>query len=178
MLTGEQVVLRAYTRSDVERIARWDLDVETWRLASDRPWVPKTPADVVKEWEEGKAFRVDDTNVPFVVDVGGQPVGGVSLWDVDVHNRRGHVGLAMAPDSRGKGWGTDAVRVLLAYAFLDRGLNRVQLETLATNAAMLGAARKAGFVQEGVWREDAWVHGEFADQVVMSVLRSEWLARQ
>ena len=173
MLRGEKVVLRALQRAEVETVAAWEQEPETWRLAEDVPLVPKTTADALKAYDEGRAWRADDTYVPFLVDVGGDPVGRVSLWGIDLHNRSAHVGITMSPGARGKGYGTDALRVMLGYAFDDRGLHRVQLETLATNAPGLACYRRAGFVEEGRLREHAWVAGRFVDTVVMGVLAAE-----
>jgi RimJ/RimL family protein N-acetyltransferase len=53
-------------------------------------------------------------------------------------------------------------------------MNRLQLETLADNAAMLAAASRAGYLQEGRLRQASWVNGEFVDEIVMSVLADEW----
>lgn len=174
MLRGEKVGLRAVRRGDVEGIAAWDLDPDTWRLVSDEPWVPRTPEAVLKDFDAGTAFKVDARHVTFAVDVDGAAVGIASLWGIDLHNRSAHVGISLAPDARGKGWGTDAVRLLLRYAFLDRGLHRVQLEALASNAQALASYRRVGFVQEGLLRQDAFVLGRFEDQVVMGVLAEEW----
>lgn len=174
MLHGEQVLLRAFERADVETVTAFGLDPVTWRLADDGPYVPTTVADALKRFDAGELHKADDAYVPFVIDVGGEPVGGAALWGINLHNRRAHVGMALGPGARGRGYGTDALRVLLRYAFLDRGLNRVQIETLATNRGALAAAARAGFVQEGVARQDAWVEGRFVDQVVLSVLAGEW----
>lgn len=173
MLRGEKVVLRALERSEVEQVAGWEYDVETWRQADDSAWVPRTTAQALKDYDEGKAFSTDAKKVFFVVAVDDRPVGGISLWDVDVHNRRAHLGITLARDERGKGYGTDAIRVLLDYAFLDRGLHRVQLETQADNVQALACYRRAGFVEEGRLRDDAWVRGRFVDSVVMSVLSTD-----
>lgn len=178
VLRGEKVLLRAVERSDVEVLAGIDQDPATWRLVSDRPYVPTTVADALKAYDEGERFRAEDDHVPFAVEADGVVVGYASLWEVDRFNRRAHLGLGLAPEARGKGYGTDATRVLLRYAFADCGLNRVQLEALASNEQGLAAYRKAGFVVEGVARQDAWVDGGFVDQVVMSVLAQEWWAAQ
>jgi RimJ/RimL family protein N-acetyltransferase len=173
VLRGEKVVLRALERAEVEVVAAWEYEPATWRLAEDAPLIPKTTAEALKAYDDGKAWRVDDKHVPFVVDVGGTPVGGVSLWGLDVHNRFAHVGITLSPGARGKGYGTDALHVLLGYAFDDRGLHRVQLETLATNEQALACYRRVGFVEEGRLRENAWVAGAFVDTVVMGVLAAE-----
>jgi RimJ/RimL family protein N-acetyltransferase len=54
------------------------------------------------------------------------------------------------------------------------GLHRLQAETLAGNTAMIATATRAGFVQEGSLRSSAWVNGQFADEVVLGLLASEW----
>ncbi len=174
MLRGERVLLRAVERADVELLAGIDQDPATWRMVSDRPYVPGTVQDELKKYDEGERFRAEDGHVPFAVEVDGAPVGYISLWDIDDFNRRAHLGIGLAAEARGQGYGTDAIRVLLRYAFQDRGLNRVQLEALASNAQGIAAYRRAGFVEEGVARQDAWVEGRFVDQVVMSVLAEEW----
>ncbi|AEB45138.1 GNAT family N-acetyltransferase [Micromonospora maris] len=50
----------------------------------------------------------------------------------------------------------------------------MQVETLADNVAMIRAATQAGFVREGTLRRAAWAHGDFADQVVLGLLGTEW----
>lgn len=176
MLSGERVLLRAVERDDVEVLVGIDRDPATWRLVSDRPYVPTTVDEALKKYDEGERFRPRDGAVPFAIEVDGELVGDIVLWGIDEFNRRAHLGMALVADARGRGYGTDAIRVLLRYAFQDRGLNRVQLEALATNAPGLAAYRRAGFVQEGVNRQDAWIDGRFVDQVVMGVLAQEWRA--
>jgi Acetyltransferase (GNAT) domain len=64
----------------------------------------------------------------------------------------------LLPAFRGRGPGTDAVRVLCHYGFAIRGLHRLQAETLAGNDAMIQAASRAGFAREGTLRHSAWVN--------------------
>ena len=82
----------------------------------------------------------------------GELAGEAVLWGIDLHNRSAHVGLALRPAFRGRGLGTDAVRVLCRYGFTIRGLHRMQLETLADNHAMIAVAERLGFTREGTMR--------------------------
>ena len=66
------------------------------------------------------------------------------------------------------------VAALCEYGFAVRGLHRLQVETLASNAAMIRAASRAGFVHEGRLRRAAWVSGEFADEVILGMLAADW----
>jgi RimJ/RimL family protein N-acetyltransferase len=57
-------------------------------------------------------------------------------------------------------------------------MQRLQAETLADNGAMLAAATRAGFATEGTLRRSGWVNGQFADEVILGILASEWDARR
>jgi RimJ/RimL family protein N-acetyltransferase len=55
-----------------------------------------------------------------------------------------------------------------------RGLHRLQAETLADNDAMIQTAGRAGFTREGTLRRSAWVDADFADEVILGLLATEW----
>jgi RimJ/RimL family protein N-acetyltransferase len=174
MLRGSKVGLRARHEDDVPILqAELHDDVVNSSRANSRPWRPITPGS------KNAQFVVDDEeqgHVPFsVVELdGGALVGSAVLWDIDTHNRSAHVGLSLFAASRGRGFGADVVQVLCRYGFRVRGLHRLQVDTLADNAAMISAATKAGFVLEGTLRRSAWVSGEFLDEVILGLLADDW----
>jgi RimJ/RimL family protein N-acetyltransferase len=174
MLKGSKVGLRARHEDDIPILqAELHDDVAGHSRANGRPWRPFTPGS--KE----APFVVDDKeqrNAPFsVVELeGGSLVGVATLWDIDDHNRSAHLGLGLLPSSRGKGYGTDVVAVLCHYGFVVRGLQRLQIETLSDNAAMLRSAERNGFVREGLLHSSAWVMGEFRDHVLLGLLVQDW----
>ncbi|MFE6839483.1 GNAT family N-acetyltransferase [Streptomyces sp. NPDC057705] len=174
MLRGSKVGLRARHEDDIP-VLRAELydDVVNASRAESRPWRPITPGS------EDSRLVVDDKvdgHVPFsVVELdGGTLVGTANLWGIDNHNRSAHIGLGLLPASRGKGYGTDVVAVLCHYGFVVRGLQRLQIETLSDNAAMLRSAEHNGFVREGLLRSSAWVMGEFLDEVLLGLLAQDW----
>lgn len=174
MLKGSKVGLRARHEDDIP-ILRAELydDVVNASRSESRPWRPITPGS-----KDPRLF-VDDTNegsVKFsVVELEGETlVGSATLWGIDTHNRSAHIGLGLLPASRGKGYGTDVVAVLCHYGFVVRSLQRLQIETLSDNAAMLRSAERNGFVREGVLRSSAWVMGEFLDEVLLGLLVQDW----
>ena len=61
---------------------------------------------------------------------------------IDLHYRRAHLGLSLRPAFRGRGLGTDMVVALCRYGFAVRGLHRLQVDTLASNTAMIRAHRE------------------------------------
>ncbi|MHA5054858.1 GNAT family N-acetyltransferase [Streptomyces sp. SD15] len=174
MLKGSKVGLRARHEDDIP-ILQAELydDVVNSSRSEGRPWRPITPGS------KDSRLVVDDKeqqHVPFsVVELdGGTLVGTAVLWNIDNHNRSAHIGLGLLPSSRGKGYGTDVVAVLCHYGFVVRGLQRLQIETLSDNAAMLRSAERNGFVREGVLRSSAWVMGEFLDEVLLGLLVQDW----
>ena len=177
MLRGEIIGLRAQQDSDVEVFEAELLnDVETRMRSDNRPWRPVAPGSADSPYR-GPAARDDiGAAVKFsAVELAtGELVGEALLWGIDLHNRNAHIGISLRPTFRGKHLGTDIVRVLCRYGFAVRGLHRLQVDTLADNDAMIGAATRAGFVLEGTLRQAAWVDGSFADEVILSQLATEW----
>ena len=172
MLRGEVAGLRAQDDNDVPVLhAELHDDVATWVRADSRPWRP-IPASAESPV---RASPRDDNAVFSVVQLAtGDLAGQAMLWAIDLHNRSAHVGISLRPAFRGCGLGTDAVRVLCRYAFAILGLQRLQIETLASNAAMIATATQAGFVPEGTLRQSAWLDGQFADEVILGLLARDW----
>src|SRR6201996_3605033 len=160
MLRGEKVLLRARQDDDVPVLeAELHGDVAAWSRADRRRWRPLPPGS------EDSPYRVaswkSDPAVFSVVELASDELAGDALlWGVDQHNRSAHLGLALRPSFRGRGLGTDVVRVLCRYGFVVRGLHRLQLETLTSNTAMIQAATRVGFQPEGTLKDAAWVLGD------------------
>jgi len=176
MLRGQVIGLRARLDSDVdvfeaEMLNDWEIRIRV----SERPWRPIAPGSADSPYRGAERDEV----VRFsVVELATSELAGEALvWGIDLHNRTAHLGLGLRPAFRGRHLGTDLVRVLVRYGFALRGLYRLQIETLADNHAMIGAALRAGFVREGVLRQSAWIDGAFADVVVLGLLLPEWSAR-
>lgn len=174
MLTGEVVALRARIDSDMAVFEAELYDDVALRSSSDmRPWRPVPPGSPASPYRVTDP-QTDPAYFSVVELASGELAGEALLWGVDNHNRVAHAGLSLRPSFRGRGLGTDTVRVLCRYGFEVRGLHRMQVETIADNAAMIRAATQAGFTREGTLRQAAWVMGEFADEVILGQLASEW----
>jgi RimJ/RimL family protein N-acetyltransferase len=127
-------------------------------------------------------FDQDAANPPtdqawFAVEIDGGLIGQCGLYRIDHFNRRCEPGIALGRAFWGKGFGQSVVRTLVDYAFLHLNMNRVSLQVLADDARAVGAYRKVGFVEDGRLRQQAWVHGRFEDELLMSVLREDWESR-
>ncbi|MER6816417.1 GNAT family protein [Spirillospora sp. NPDC000708] len=83
------------------------------------------------------------------------------------------IGISLLPAARGRGAGSRAQRLLVAYLFAHTTAHRVQAETEVDNIAEQRALEKAGFTREGVMRGYGFRDGRYRDEVLYSVLRSE-----
>jgi RimJ/RimL family protein N-acetyltransferase len=184
MLRAGKVGLRARDEADIAVLhAELYEDIATYTIADSRPWRPIPADSSASPYAIGEP-RDDPARFSVVELAGGERAGGeraggelagaALLWAIDSHNRSAHLGLSLRPSFRGRGLGTDVVLALCEYGFAVRGLHRLQVDTLASNAAMISAAVRAGFAQEGTLRGADWVNGEFVDEVILGLLASDW----
>lgn len=177
MIRGEKVGLRTRRDSDIPVLqAELYEDVVLRSRVDSRPWRPLSPE--AAESPAAAAVPSDDKAYFSVVELESQELAGEAmLWGIDTHNRMAHLGISLLPGFRGRGFAGDVVQVLCGYGFTVRGLQRLQVETLADNTAMIATATRAGFRVEGTLRRSAWVYGAFTDVVVLGLLAEEWAPR-
>lgn len=149
-LRGEKVTLRAVERSDLVRI--WEIrnDEELEDLTFGPP-SPRSLAQIEAQFE--RALAEPDAE-SFVIEAAGQVVGRLDLFDVQEVDRTCRTGMSIVRAEHGKGYGTDALRVLVEYCFHHRNLNKVCAEILASNEPSLRMVRAVGFVEEAPARAD------------------------
>lgn len=172
-LVGEGVELRRHDRANYPLYARWYGDEEVWHLTS---WMkaPLRRAAVERLFEDRENSPVDDS---FAVHMQGEdePVGVISLTNISETNASADLSVILgAPEDRDKGTGTEAIKILLRYAFEDSGLNRVGLSVFEFNDAAIHAYEKLGFKSEGRLRQAIRRDDGYYDALLMSILAHEW----
>ena len=171
MLNGPRVTLRAFRRSDTEILHAYWSDIGMSTRASNRVPRPYTLEAARSLFEE---FEKDESMARFVIEVEGEVVGDCSLHDIDLHNRTCEVGIALGRPHWSKGYGQEALGVLVDYAFSHYNMHRVALEVLADDPRAVACYRKVGFVEEGRLRQRDWREGEYHDVLLMGILEEEW----
>lgn len=97
-------------------------------------------------------------------DVTEKPLGSVYIRDIDRKHNKAEYGIFIGEDdARGRGVGTAAAKLMLRYCFGEEGLHRVYLRVFATNMQAIRSYEKAGFVREGLLRDDVRIDGEYRD---------------
>jgi RimJ/RimL family protein N-acetyltransferase len=172
-LRGDHVALRARHPDDIPILhAELYDDVVTRAHADSRPWRPIPPEPALSPY--AVADRDDAAFFSVVAAEGDELAGEAVLWGIDRHNRLAHVGVALRPGFRGRGWSVEVLDLLCRYGFDALGLNRLQLETAEGNRPMIAAATRNGFEIEGTLRQASWALGGFVDTVIMGLLATSW----
>jgi RimJ/RimL family protein N-acetyltransferase len=177
LLRGERVRLTAVNpETDAEASARWTRDTEYWRLNTTDPASPWTARSVKEFMERGQQEeRDDDYSFSIRLLEDDRLIGWIGLDGVDWPNGDAWVGIGIGErDCWGKGYGTDAMRVLLRYAFMELSLHRVSLSVYEYNPRAIRSYEKAGFVHEGRLRQAIQREGRRWDLLYMGILRGEW----
>ena len=123
------------------------------------------------------ASRADKTDrlTLAITDPGtGDWLGELVLMDHDEPNRSASLRLALVAGAQNRGFGTEALRLVLAHAFGPLGLHRVSLEVFDFNARAIHVYEKVGFRHEGRMRDALWWDGAPHDTLLMAVLATEW----
>jgi RimJ/RimL family protein N-acetyltransferase len=161
-----------------ETISRWDRDSEYRRLLDSEP-ANRFSVKKLTEWIEKDQEKDPPEFYPFAIRPldNDRLVGFLSLGGTMFPNGDAFVGIGIGErELWGKGYGTDAMKVILRFAFQELNLRRVTLNTFEYNPRAIRSYEKAGFVHEG--RERRWLfrEGHRWDLIYMGILREEWLA--
>jgi RimJ/RimL family protein N-acetyltransferase len=158
---------------DAEIMARWSFDSEFQRLLDSDPARPRTAKQSQAE-EERRAQRANQFSFNVRTLEDDRLIGFVGLWVRSWTSGEGGVGIGIGERANwSKGYGTDAMRLMLRYAFAELNLSRVSLEVFAHNTRAIRSYEKAGFRREGVQREWARRDGRRWDVVSMGILADE-----
>ena len=174
LLRGEKVWLRPLEERDMPAYVAGINDTEVGGLAGYRMPISLEQAKgwlerVNETWKKGEGFFFA------VCELGDDRfVGTTWLKEVDHWHGNAELAIYMDRDHIGKGFGTDAQRVLLTFAFNAVGLNRVWLTAYASNPRAIRSYEKLGFRHEGLMRQSWRGANGLEDSVLMAILRDEW----
>lgn len=174
-IAGDRVVLRAFERDDVR--VMWEAaQSPDGRGEQLRDWrkPPRSLAEMEHEFDRNAHDPPADV-LEFLIQVDGRAVGDIDLFGIDERNRRATVGIGIwRADDRGNGYGYDALRTLVRWAFEHLNLHRIELSCDPENAPALRVYERCGFVVEGRRRKRHYELGAYHDELIMGLLRDEF----
>lgn len=176
MLQGEKVRLRAIEREDLPTWWAFNNDVDVEIAGGGDPPYPQSLARLQAEFENDAA-RGGRDGPRFAIEADGHMIGQCAFFGMEPVARTAAIGITIG-DQRywGRGYGRDAIRVLVDYGFRLLNLHRIWLDVHGRNERAQRAYRACGFVEEGRLRRHVWSNGRHDDLVYMGLLHSEWEA--
>lgn len=175
-IVGERVALGPLHRGLLPLLEQWDNDFRTVDLAGGDPR-PVTAEAIAAGWEPLLRGERDDW-IGFAVyalpDL--RPIGVMNIRDFTNPHGTAEFGITIGdPGERGRGYGTEATRLLLDYAFTVLGVHNVWLDTPAYNGGALRAYEKAGFREIGRRRGARVLAGRRYDVVLMDCVADDFV---
>lgn len=166
-----RVVLAPLTKADGPVLFKWINDRELVLFNAGYQPVHE-PSH--REWLAGLARRRDLVAFAIRVKRTGRLIGVCQLTAINPVRRSADLQIRIGEASaRGRGYGSEAVRLLVDFGFRDLNLHRIALQVFATNSRAIRTYERAGFRHEGTLRDAAFVDGEFVAVKVMAVLEGE-----
>jgi len=173
-MAGRAVYLRPIERPDAEDFQTWLNDPEVTR--NILVYRPITREEEIR-FAERAASGADAGEAVFAIvrKRGDLLIGTTGLHAIDWHRRMACFGIEIGrKELWGKGYGTEATALMVAYAFRQLNLNRVWLEVIEYNERGIGAYERVGFRLEATLRQDSYRDGRYWDVRHMGILRAEW----
>ncbi|PLW95268.1 MAG: GNAT family N-acetyltransferase [Marinilabiliales bacterium] len=176
-MIGENVLLRAVEPADTERLYLWENDMQLWHLSNTTaPFSKYLMEQYVMNAQQdiyaAKQLRLMvDTN-----DEEGLTVGCIDLFDFDPANRRAGIGILISEEARGKGYGKEALELMIEYAFNTLNLHQLFCNILENNEQSIAMFKKAGFTEVGLKRDWTMVDGVWQNEFLFQLMKREKLA--
>ena len=169
-IKGEKVLLRAIELSDAEILQDMINDEEIERMM----WGYSFPVARHQQVKWIESLSGEKSTFRAMIDADGTTVGTIILSDIDMRSGTAEIHIKLAkPSQRGKGYGSDAAKALLYYAFNELRLNCVYCRIREDNIASQKMFEKCGFVKEGCLRQRVYRQNRYYDFYEYSVLKSE-----
>ncbi|WDT75387.1 MAG: GNAT family protein [Candidatus Manganitrophus sp.] len=173
-LEGKRIYLREVRPSDVnERYYRWMNDPEITRFLESR-FAPNA-IENLRDYVAGKLGDRDNIFLAIVLKEEDRHIGNIKLGPIQWIHRLADIGLLIGEkDCWGKGYATEAIQLVSDYAFNVLNLHKVAAGCYGPNEGSARAFQKAGFIVEGVRKEQFYANGSYVDDILLGLIRPDW----
>ncbi len=177
MLRGKNVILRAIEKEDVAKLVRIKNEEEV--LIHLRSNIPQPNSVYAGELDyEEKCKKKNENEVEFAIENSeGTIIGKCGTMDTRWKDSETTVFIFIGgSENRGKGYGTEAIKLLMDFVFQQMNIRRVKLYVFSFNVRAKSSYEKAGFKVEGILRQELFRNGKYHDVIQMGILKHEYYA--
>ncbi|OGO78666.1 MAG: GNAT family N-acetyltransferase [Clostridiales bacterium GWB2_37_7] len=179
LFSGQLVNLRAFRDEDIKPSVDFMNDMEIILNLDDDAPMPQS-YETQKEWfEEMRKNKKSYKDFFWAIETkDAKFIGGCGVNRMDGKNRLAQVGIFIGnQDYLGKGYGTDAMKVLLEFLFEEYNVNKVKLLVFDYNKRAIKSYEKCGFQTEAIYRDSVFRYGKYQDMRSMAILKEEYFNR-
>lgn len=174
MYNGNKVKLRAYCKDDIKLAQEYLNQFEIKKNLTPGIPYPLT-LESEEKWYESMADSKDSYSFAIEDLKTGLYIGGCGINNIDWKNSVVTIGIFIGnKDYLSKGYGTDAMKVLVKFIFDEMNINKIKLNVYSFNARAIRCYEKCGFKKEGILRQEIFREGKYYDEIVMGILRKEY----
>ncbi|AFC30545.1 GNAT family acetyltransferase [Paenibacillus mucilaginosus 3016] len=167
-MTGQRVRLRPFETEDIKELQRWSNDPVSILLVGRAPQAyEQIERQIMSKRQKGDLLLAIENEE-------NKLIGWVFLKDIEHEHGRAGIGILLAPEARGQGYGKEAMKAMIRIGFDQLRLHKIYLTTRGLNEQAIALYKKIGFVIEGKLREHAFCDGQYYDTYYMGMLKSEW----
>ena len=174
----ERLALRTLEASDADAVHAYRVDPEVsryqgWPFSS----IDDTRAFLARQHGMDPFALNDWFQIGIILRDTGEVVGDFGLRARDNDRRQVEVGIALARPFQNRGLGSEALNALLKFLFTQPDTHRIYCSVDPRNRPCLRLLEKAGLRREAHMIESLWFKGEWVDDVILAILRREWVAQ-
>ncbi|GED58698.1 GNAT family protein [Brevibacillus formosus] len=174
-LEGERVFLRPIGTEDTELYFRSLFNKETRMLTGTQKHFTR---EQIHQYIANKGQDASSVLLLICLCENDQVIGDVQIGDIDSKNRSAFIRISIDQNAyQGKGYGSEALLLMLDYGFGILNLHRIELNVFAFNERAIHTYEKLGFQREGVQRQALYYNHAYHDSILMSMLADEYRAK-
>jgi len=177
MINGKNISLRGLELTDVQELMKhWNRKEVKQFLLTMSPHSKEEEVEWIKStWERRKK---GESYIFAIEHIGEQRyIGNIELNITDQISRRGEIGIVIFnSDFWSKGYGSEALKLLLDFGFKELNLNSIELQVFETNPRAIKCYSNVGFKEVGRRRKARFFEGKYIDLLLMDILRQEFLS--
>ena len=175
MFEGSKVLLRYYKDSDIEKAHKFINDYDISKYLAKGAVFPLSFGEEEEFIKNNKSnsnltynFAIEDIDT-------GDYIGGCGINNTDLKNRNCEIGIFIGDKNVwGKGYGTDALEVLINFIFNELNLEKIKLSTYSFNDRAIKCYTKLGFEVEGTLKKEIFRDGKYHDTILMAMFREKY----
>jgi RimJ/RimL family protein N-acetyltransferase len=174
LLEGKNVNLRALERDDIDFLAECHNSIDFWGEHNNPVYGQTSKSSLMADFDNPSNLVISIECRRFIIQKkDGTKIGFV--WHfINQPCRAMEISCFLVPSERGKGYGAEAIQLMVDYLFLSKNIGRIQALTNTKNKTAQRVLEKTGFKIEGTIRKILFVRGVWTDHYLLSILREEW----